>query len=152
VYTVPMVEEELASNSVAMARFHAALEHGRMKAREPDRKFLDEVKAASKKVGDVLFLSEVDMKVLALALELKGEGYSPVIVTDDYSIQNVANQIGIRFVSLTTFGIRYRMRWVLYCPACYRRFPSDYRNKLCDVCGTEIKRKPLHKTLLRKDK
>lgn len=151
-YTVPMVEEELASNSVAMARFHAALEHGRMKAREPDRKFLDEVKAASKKVGDVLFLSEVDMKVLALALELKGEGYSPVIVTDDYSIQNVANQIGIRFVSLTTFGIRYRMRWVLYCPACYRRFPSDYRNKLCDVCGTEIKRKPLHKTLLRKDK
>jgi UPF0271 protein len=87
-----------------------------------------------------------DKQVLALALELKDIGYQPQIVTDDYSIQNVANQLSIQFAPLMTFGIRYRFLWALYCPACHRKYPADYRSKRCEICGTELKRKPLEKT------
>ena len=50
-------------------------------------------KASASKAGDFHKLSEADMQLLSLALQLKAEGYTPKIVTDDYSIQNVAKQL-----------------------------------------------------------
>jgi UPF0271 protein len=129
-------------------RFKAAVENKRLRVKTPRNSFLQEVKEASRKVGDVRYLSEVDLQVLALALELKSVGLIPCIVTDDYSIQNVANQIGVNFSSLITYGIRRRFNWILYCPACHRKYPSDYKFKVCEVCGTKLKRKPLRKTPL----
>ena len=129
-------------------RFNAAVENRRLMVRTPRSSFLREVKEASRRVGDVRYLSEVDLQVLALALELKSTGLSPFIVTDDYSIQNVANKIGVNFTSLMTYGIRFRFNWILYCPACHRKFPSDCKFKSCEVCGTKLKRKPLKKTPL----
>jgi len=149
VYSVPAVERELASNSLPWTRFKTAIESGKLRLKTPSRTFLDLVNESSKTVGDVLFLSEVDLRVLALALELKSWGYSPLIVTDDYSIQNVANQVGVEFASLMTFGIRFRHHWIMYCPACYRKYPADYKNDICEVCGTRLKRKPLRKTPVR---
>ena len=150
IYTVPAVGQELTSNSLPYTRFKAAIESGKLHLKTPKTAFVNEVKESSKTVGDMLFLSSVDLQVLALALELKNAGENPLIVTDDYSIQNVANQIGLKFAPLMTFGIRYRLNWILYCPACYRKYPSDYKPKACKVCGTELKRKPLKKTLVRK--
>jgi rRNA maturation endonuclease Nob1 len=69
-----------------------------------------------------------------------------MIATDDYSIQNVANQMGIEFASLATFGIRFRLQWIRYCPACHKKYPANYKFRKCEVCGTELKRKPLRKT------
>jgi UPF0271 protein len=145
-YSVPEVKKELASNSLPWTRFNAAVENGKLAVKAPRAEYVDEVRASSKTVGDLLFLSEADKQVLALALELKGVGYRPQIVTDDYSMQNVANQLDIGFAPLMTFGIRYRFRWTLYCPACYRRYPTDYQSKHCEICGTELKRKPIGKT------
>ncbi len=150
VYTVPAVGQELVSNSIVYTRFKTAVESGKLQMRTPSAVFLDRVKESSKVVGDVLFLSEVDSQVLALALELKSSGDSPLIVTDDYSIQNVANQLDLEFAPLMTFGIRYRLNWIIYCPACHREYPADYKGKTCRTCGTELKRKPLKRTLLRK--
>lgn len=145
-----MVEEELVSNSLPWVRFKTAIESGKLRVKPPSIYFLDKVKESSKTVGDVLYLSQVDLQVLALALELKSYSLDPLIVTDDYSIQNVANQIGIEFASLMTVGIRYRLHWILYCPACHRKYPSDYKFKSCQVCGTELKRKPLRRTPIKK--
>ncbi|MDH5438876.1 MAG: hypothetical protein OEX76_08280 [Candidatus Bathyarchaeota archaeon] len=149
-YSVPMVRGELASNSLPWVRFNTAIESGRLRVRTPNTRFFNRVKEASKTVGDLRFLSEVDMQVLALALELKTTGRHPLIVTDDYSIQNVANQISVNFTSLMTFGIRFKLHWILYCPACHRKYPPDYKPKRCEVCGTQLKRKPLRKTPVRK--
>jgi len=148
-YSVPSVRKELAPNSMPMVRFSAAVENGRLRVRSPKPAFLAGVREASKNVGDVLYLSEADLDVLALALELKARGHHTLIVTDDYSIQNVADQIEVDFASLMTYGIRFRFSWILYCPACYKKYPSDYRFKVCEVCGTKLKRKPLGKTRLR---
>jgi len=149
-YSVPLVKEELVSNSLAWTRLTTAIGSAKLKIKQPNAEFVDKVREASKKVGDILSLSEADQQVLALALELKSSGYTPLIVTDDYSIQNVANQIGVEFAPLMTFGIRYRLHWILYCPACHKKYPSDYKFKICEVCGTVLKRKPLTKTLVKK--
>jgi len=143
-----MVRKELASKSMPWVRFNAAVENRKLRVRTPKVSFLRKVEEASESVGDARYLSEADMQVLALALELKSIGLDPLIVTDDYSIQNVANQIGVNFTSLMTYGIRFRFDWILYCPACHRKYSSDYKFKSCEVCGTELKRKPLRKTPL----
>ncbi len=142
-YTVPKVKDEIAENSMSDVRFKIAVENGKLRVRIPNEISLSRIKASATVVGDTFFLSETDLQVLALALELKTEGYTPLIVTDDYSIQNVANQVGIEFVSLATYGIRRRLHWIRYCPACHRKYPADSKQKTCEVCGTPLKRKPV---------
>lgn len=144
-YTAPKVREEMAENSMSGMRFKTAIENGKVKVKMPDAAFLKKVKTFASAVGDAFFLSETDMQVLALALELRTCGHFPLIATDDYSIQNVANQMRIEFASLATFGIRSRLQWVRYCPACHRKYPANYKSDRCKICGTKLKRKPLRK-------
>jgi UPF0271 protein len=151
-YSVEAVEAELASGSLPWVRFKTAVQNGKLKLKTPDQKFLDKVKRSSQEVGDVFFLSDVDLQVLALALELKGNGNEPLVVTDDYSIQNVANQLNLKFASLLTFGIRFKLHWIRYCPACRRKYPPDYQHKKCEICGTTLKRKPLRKVAVEKER
>lgn len=140
--TVPKVEEEVLRNSMVKMRFETAIESGKVKVREPSQESQDLAKASASKVGDSFKLSEADLQLLALALELKSSGYTPQIVTDDYSIQNVATQLGIGFLSLATFGIKRLLEWIRYCPACHRQYPANSKTKECLICGTELKRKP----------
>lgn len=149
-YSVPLVKEELAPHSMSLVRFNAAVESGKLKVKTPNDKFLSRIKRSSRTVGDSLCLSEADKQVLALAFELKNKGHTPLIVTDDYSIQNVANQVQVDFAPLATFGIRYRLYWIRYCPACHKKYPSEYKHKRCKVCGTELRRKALRRTLVKK--
>lgn len=144
-YSVPEVEQELADYSMSQTRFRAAVDAGRLIIRKPQTKYVEKVRASSKELGDWRFLSEADKQVLALAVELKETGCPPKIITDDYSIQNVASQLGIEFASLATFGIRYRFHWVLYCPACHLKHRADYQPKFCRICGSTLKRKPTGK-------
>lgn len=148
VYSVGAVESELISGSLSWVRFKTAVEDGKLKLKAPSPNSLDRVKKSSRDVGDLLFLSDVDLQVLALALELKNIGNDPLIATDDYSIQNVANQLGLKFAPLTTFGIRFRLHWIKYCPACRRKYPPDYMHKKCANCGTQLKRKPFRKAAI----
>lgn len=123
-------------------RFQTAVESGKLAVKAPSEEYLKKAEASAITVGDTFFLSETDKQILALALELKDSGCTPRIVTDDYSIQNVATKLGIEFASLATFGIRRLLEWMRYCPACRREYPADYASTKCVVCGTELKRKP----------
>lgn len=140
--TVPKVEEEILRNSMVKMRFETAIESGKVKVKAPTQESSNKAKAFASKVGDSFKLSDADMQLLALALELKAEGYAPQIVTDDYSIQNVATQMKIEFLALATFGIKRLLEWIRYCPACHREYPANCKTKECQVCGTELKRKP----------
>lgn len=148
--TTPSIERELKVENVIWLRFKMACETGKLELRSPSsnaRRIVDELSRAT---GDFGRLSEVDREVLAVAEDLKREGYSPVIVSDDYSIQNVADQLKLEYVSLSTLGIRYRFKWVPYCPACHKRYPSNSSAKTCGVCGTLLKRRPSRKALTKK--
>jgi UPF0271 protein len=147
-YAVPEVGKELAAGSMPWTRLKAAVENGKLTVRRPKYSFTQEILEASRIVGDKRYLSEADLQVLALALELKAVGLTPLVVTDDYSIQNVANKIDVEFTSLLTFGIKFRFKWILYCPACYRKYSPEYERETCKVCGTPLKRKPKKRTAI----
>lgn len=140
--TVPKVEEEILRNSMVKMRFETAIASGKLMVKAPTQEFSNKAKISASKVGDSFKLSEADMQLLSLALELKASGNTPQIVTDDYSIQNVATQMGIGFIALATFGIKRLLEWIRYCPACHREYPANSKTKECQVCGTELKRKP----------
>jgi UPF0271 protein len=138
----PMVEEELRRNEMMLLRFRTAVESRRLKIIAPAQPFLDQVKSCATSVGDSFYLSATDTQVLALALEIAARGDNPQIVTDDYSIQNVATKLDLGFVSLATFGIKRVLKWIRYCPACHRTYPANFKATDCPICGTQLKRKP----------
>ncbi len=138
----PLVEGEVKKNNLTTLRFNTAVESGRLKIFQPSQEYIEKVLAAAASVGDVFFLSETDKQVLALALEIKSRGDIPQIVTDDYSIQNVAKQLRLQYISLATFGIKRALIWVRYCPACHRIYPANFKAIQCSICGTTLKRKP----------
>jgi len=144
--TVPRVGEEIRRNSMIKMRFETAIESGKLRVVTPSKESSNAAKAVINKVGDSHELSEADRQLLSLALELKTQGYTPQIVSDDYSIQNVAKQMGIEFLALATFGIKRVLNWIRYCPACHREYLADCKNRECLVCGTELKRKPRRTT------
>ena len=143
-FTTPSTTSELEYETTTSLRFKIAIETGKIKLQSPSQSFLKRIEESSSKIGDFSTLSEVDKEVLALALELKENNLFPIIVSDDYSIQNVADKLDIQYVSLSTFGIRYQFQWILYCPACHRRFPTTTK-KVCTICGTQLKRRVLSK-------
>lgn len=143
--TTPRVESEIRSNRMIQTRVQAAVDNGRLMVREPSEEFMRIVETSASSLGDAFFLSETDKQILALAVEIKASARDPQIVTDDYSIQNVATKLGIDYVPLATFGIRRLLEWMRYCPACHREYPADCRLTQCAICGTELKRKPRKK-------
>ncbi len=144
--TVPKVEEEVLRNSMVKMGFQAGVESGKVKVKTPTEDSILLIKASASQSGDYHKLSDADMQLLSLAQQMKTEGYSPQIVSDDYSIQNVSKQLGIEFSALATFGIKRQLEWIRYCPACYKQYPADSKFKECQVCGTELKRKPKRRT------
>jgi len=145
VFTVPAVEQELSATSMAMVRFSAARDSGRLDVRRPTESSRSRVKDESLRLGEQLVLSEADSEILALALDLKDCGLEPVVVSDDYAVQNVAETLSVAYASLATFGISYEFNWISYCPACFRRYPQTPACTECQVCGTTLKRKVLRK-------
>jgi UPF0271 protein len=144
--TVPKVEEEIRRNSMVKMRLEMAIESGKLKVKAPTQEFSIKAEASANKVGDSFKLSETDKQLLALALELKASGCTPQIITDDYSIQNVAAKMGVEFLSMATFGIKRLLEWIRYCPACHKEYSADFKLKECQICGTELKRKPKRQT------
>src|SRR3989449_8468616 len=118
-------------------------EKGELKVQAPSLRAEGMVEEASRKAGESGYLSKADREVLALALDLKLDGHEPVIVSDDYAIQNLAEHLQIGHSSLANYGIVHRFDWIMYCPACYRRYKPPA--KKCRVCGTELRRKVLSK-------
>ncbi len=144
--TVPKVKEEILRNNMVKMRFQTAIESTKVQIRAPSPQYANEAKTAASKAGDYHKLSETDLQLLALAFELKQQGVTPQIVTDDYAIQNVAKQLGIEFSTQITFGIKRLLEWIRYCPACHKQYPADSKFKECQICGTALKRKPKRQT------
>lgn len=149
-YTTPLVREELVGENFTWLRFKMAYETGKLKLLSPSAKAIKIIIKTAKTTGDLERLSEVDTEVLAVAEDLRDEGFSPIIISDDYSIQNVANQLKLEYAPLSTLGIRYRFRWIYYCPACRRKYPQNTSTKECSVCGTPLKKRAIKRSLAKK--
>ena len=98
----------------------------------PTDRSMNRVAIEAEKTGDSRRLSETDKELLALALDL---GYE--LLTDDYSIQNLARVMGVPCKGVDQKGIAEVFEWQAKCKGCGKTFPADVR--VCDVCGTETK-------------
>jgi UPF0271 protein len=123
----------------------SALENGHITIKEPAPQDSKQVKRVITESGDILRLSDVDKQVIALALTIKRDGMDPIVVTDDYSIQNVLKIIGISYRSVLTKGIENIVGWIKICKGCKKKYPSNNSLTECEICGSPIYRKRIKK-------
>jgi len=133
IYTVPEVTRELKSPKAEVA-LQESLKEG-LKIESPSKTDVEIVTEKAKSTGDYLRLSEADIDLLAKALELSG-----TLVTDDYSIQNVAVLLGIETQPIQQARIKRVLTWRRRCVGCGRLYESE---TICSVCGSEVKVKPV---------
>ncbi|HHY00790.1 MAG TPA: ribonuclease VapC [Methanothermobacter sp.] len=122
----------------------SALMEGTIILEEPDFESTKKVQMAIENSGDILRLSEVDKQVVALAVTLRKKFY-PVVVTDDYSIQNILKILNIPFKSVLTPGITEVYGWIKICRGCRKKYPPDYDYEECEICGSAVYMKPTKK-------
>ncbi|WP_455368014.1 NOB1 family endonuclease [[Eubacterium] cellulosolvens] len=139
-FTSPLVIEELRKKGLSVQRIIVSQESGKLEVIRPAKASLDYVQNVCQELGEYI-LSKTDKDIIALALELRKGSALPLIISDDFSVQNVSKYLQINYVSLANRGIQKLLGWTLYCPACYRRYRQDDVG-VCIVCGTPLKRKP----------
>lgn len=83
--------------------------------------------------GDLARLSPADVDVLAVALATQG-----TLVTDDYTVQNVARRLGIPTQGIQQQGIREAYTFVARCTGCRRVLDAPAPAE-CPVCGSPVK-------------
>jgi len=126
--TVPEVVSEILDENSSLY-----LSVKGLRVESASQKNLRLVMEVSAKTGDIYRLSETDMKVIAKALDEREKGRKVVLVTDDYSIQNVALALGIEFEGVIQQGISKALRWMRVCRGCGRKIDSE----ICPICGCE---------------
>ena len=138
--TTPYVISEIKRGSL-VERVETLLQLKRVTIRKPNKSSIALVESKSKSTRDDFVLSETDTSIIALAIDLKKEGKNPIILTDDYSLQNTARTLNIKFEKIITPGIKSQWRWVVVCPGCHREFKEGYsKGDDCPVCGTKLVR------------
>ncbi len=134
--TVPWVEEELKDDKRRLKlQITSDLE-----IRKPNERFIQEVTEISKETGDIKFLSETDICILALALEIKRDNLDPIIITDDNYIQNLSAVLGIEYRKVARKGIEEIFHWDNVCKGCGRTYDITY-DEICEVCGSMVRQK-----------
>ena len=126
--TVPEIEREIV-NKQSKQYFDNLLSIN-LKLIEPKTESCTIVKAEARKTGDYDVLSDVDLKIIALAYE-----YNGTIITDDFAIQNVALSLNIDFSSCSGKNIMEKRKWKYKCSAC--KHSTNEKLEKCSVCGSE---------------
>ncbi len=124
----------------------SAIEDGSIRIMEPESVDVKNVSDVIIKSGDVLRLSNADKNIVALAFKLKRELYDPMVVTDDYSMQNVLKIVSMPYRSVLTEGIKEIYGWVKVCKGCKKKYPPEYVFDECGICGTRIIKKRIKKS------
>ncbi len=127
VVTVPGVEGELKD---IRSRMRLQISGARIEA--PSAEALERARDAARKTGDAAVLSEVDLELLAKALELSAK-----LATDDYALQNAALNLGLEVEPVAQPRIRRIVLRTQRCIGCGRPFEGEE----CPVCGTPARKR-----------
>ena len=141
--TVPGVSDELTPGGKDFQIFELLKELG-LQIHIPSQKAVDIVKKTARDTGDDRRLSKADIEIVALAFDFHNkQNQEVVILSDDYSIQNLASALNIKYEGVVQKGITKKFKWASCCPGCKRKF--DDIIKICPICGTTTKSYLLHK-------
>ena len=135
--TTPDIESEIKPGGKDYQNFQFLKEKG-LSYQPPSEKAINTIIKKSKETGDFERLSNIDIQILALSLDIKSQGNESIIITDDYSIQNISNYLDIKFESINQIGITKRFKWINRCQGCGKKFKENIR--ICPICGAETKK------------
>jgi endoribonuclease Nob1 len=135
-YTTYLVLEEVKHHNVG-----SSLIHTRVQVTEPSPESVGKVRSTAIKTGDIGALSQTDMSLLALGLDLKnGEG-GVNLVSDDFAVRNVAEVLSIPLAPTAMKGGEWKnITWKIYCRGCGKSYTNP-KLTVCPVCGTKLERK-----------
>jgi len=137
IVTTPGVSKELKPGGRDYRFYQFLIERG-LSILSSSKESINKIKTTSDKTGDASRLSNTDVEILALALDIsKDDEKEPIILTDDYSIQNVAHVLNIPFEAISQSGITKRFKWAARCRGCGKKFKENI--KICPICGAETK-------------
>ncbi len=118
-----------------------SLSAGKLAIVEVDEVLIDEAVRVVSELGEVGKLSKADLSLAALMVKYSREGCYTVVVTDDYSLQNVAAYLNLYVLGVKRGVISRVVKYLVVCEACgFRGVSEDY----CPVCGGRMVRKPIH--------
>jgi UPF0271 protein len=131
-FTTPLVFEEIKHIKKEQAVISTLVESKRLRVIEPEQKFTEIVKQKANETGDFHNLSEEDISVIALCLQLHGE-----LLTDDFATSNVAKHLNLMVFPVMTKGV-IKTNWVYFCSGCEKSFS---KLSVCPICGNKLRRK-----------
>lgn len=103
-----------------------------LRVSEPTSSSMRKVREGASRTGDSTRLSPTDAEVLALAMDL-----GATILTDDYSLQNLATYLGIPYMPVGLKGIKDLRKWRWRCVGCGKVFDKEMPD--CPICGSKLK-------------
>jgi endoribonuclease Nob1 len=133
-YTTQAVFDEVKHIKRSHGAIEALIESNTLQILNSDRNSIEKVVAAARRTGDYAKLSDADISIIALALQLE-----IVLVSNDYAVANVATTLKIPVKSVAGKGIKHTRRWIAYCSACGRAFGPNAKE--CRLCGNRLRRK-----------
>jgi len=132
--TTNAVFEEVKHIKKSYGAIEALLDAGTLHVIDPDKNSMKKAGSAARNTGDYQKLSQADISIIALALQLE-----TTLLTEDYAVANVAAALKIPVESSSSKGIKETRKWIAYCSACGRAFGPDAKE--CALCGNKLKRK-----------
>jgi len=132
-FTTPLVFEEIKHIKIRQGAIDVLIQSNRLKIVEPQREFVDRVLQEANKTGDIQSLSDEDVSIIALCLQLSGE-----LVTDDFAISNVAEHLNLKVNPVMTSGIAKVKDWIYFCSGCHKTFSGISH---CPICGNKLARR-----------
>jgi UPF0271 protein len=135
-YTTYLVLEEVKHHNVG-----SSLIHSRVQVTEPSPQSLGKVKTTAAKTGDISALSQTDMSLLALGLDLMARDGGVSLVSDDFAVRNVAEVLNIPLAPTSMKGGEWKnITWKIYCRGCGKTYTNP-KLTVCPICGTQLVRK-----------
>ena len=129
-YSSPKILEEIRYGRMRM-RLDFLIEAG-LKVMSPSDESLERVIKCANKTGDMARVTDADIEILSLAKELDA-----VLLTDDYSIQNLAEELNVKYQGVAQKEITKKIKWLYRCKGCGRYWEEMHDS--CPVCGSKLK-------------
>jgi UPF0271 protein len=137
-YTTYLVLEEVKHHGVG-----SSLIHTRVQVTEPSQESVNLVRSTASKTGDAGALSQTDISLLGLALDLSRRDGNVRLISDDFAVRNVAEVLSIPLAETSMKGGEWRyISWKLVCKGCGKQYTNPKLTE-CPVCGTKLVRKPI---------
>jgi len=137
-YTTYLVLEEVKHHGVG-----SSLIHTRVQVTEPSQESMNLVKSTATRTGDISALSQTDISLLGLALDLSKRDGSARLISDDFAVRNVAEVLSIPLAETSMKGGEWKnLAWKLFCKGCGKQYTNPKLVE-CPVCGTRLVRKAI---------